>query len=141
MFVHCCHCTWCQRETGSAFAVNALIEATKIEILSGHLQKTTLPSASGKGQVFHRCPECGVTLWSNYAGAGEGVHFVRIGTLDDPAITAPDVHIYTSSKLPWVDLPDGVPAVAEFYRMSEYWPPDSIARFKAARANSGSDGT
>src|SRR5437667_9512519 len=82
MFVHCCHCTWCQRETGSAFAVNALIEASNVEVVSGRLQRSTLPSASGQGQVFHRCPECGVTLWSNYAGAGESVHFVRTGTLD-----------------------------------------------------------
>ena len=134
MFVHCCHCTWCQRETGSAFAVNALIEAANVEVLSGQPATATLPSASGKGQVFHRCPSCGITLWSNYADAGDGVLFVRTGTLDDPSIAPPDIHIYTSSKRPWVILPDSVPAVAEFYRLSDYWPADSIARFKAARS-------
>ena len=134
MFVHCCHCTWCQRETGSAFAVNALIEAANVEVLSGQPAKTTLPSASGKGQALHRCPGCGITLWSNYADAGDSVLFVRTGTLDDPSIAPPDIHIYTSSKRPWVTLPDAVPAVAEFYRLSDYWPADSIARFKAARS-------
>jgi hypothetical protein len=134
MFVHCCHCSWCQRETGSAFAVNALIEATQVEVRSGEIVTATLPSASGKGQVFHRCARCGITLWSNYAGAGPAVHFVRTGTLDDPARAAPDIHIYTSTKRPWVILPAGVPAVAEYYRLADYWPPDSIRRFKAARA-------
>ena len=134
LFVHCCHCSWCQRESGSAFAVNALIEATQVELLKGKPVQTMLPSASGKGQVFWRCGDCGVTLWSNYAGAGPAIHFIRAGTLDDPSRAAPDIHIYTSTKLPWVVLPDGTPAVAEFYRFADYWPAESLARFKAARA-------
>lgn len=133
LFVHCCHCTWCQRESGSAFAVNAMIEASQVELLSGALTQTTLPSASGKGQVFSRCSECGVTLWTNYAAAGSALHFVRVGTLDDPSSVPPDIHIYTSTKQPWVVLPEGVPAVAEFYRPSDYWPAESLARAKAAR--------
>jgi hypothetical protein len=133
LFVHCCHCTWCQRETGSAFAVNALIEASNVELLKGELERTTLPSASGKGQVLSRCPQCGITLWSNYAGAGERVHFVRVGTLDEPSLLHPDIHIFTSTKQPWVVLPDGVPATHEFYRLSAYWPAESIARYNAVR--------
>lgn len=133
LFVHCCHCTWCQRESGSAFAVNAMIEASEVELLSGAVTQTTLPSASGKGQVFSRCPACGVTLWSNYNGAGPSVHFIRVGTLDDPSSAPPDIHIYTSTKQPWVILPEGVPAVAEFYRLNDYWPAESLARFKTAR--------
>jgi hypothetical protein len=135
MFVHCCHCTWCQRESGSAFAVNALIEASNVELLQGEPIRTKLPSASGRGQVFSRCPQCGITLWSNYAGAGERVHFIRAGTLDDPSRAPPDLHIYTSTKQPWVVLPEAVPAVPEFYRLSSYWPAASIERFNAARAS------
>ena len=134
MFVHCCHCTWCQRETGSAFAVNALIEASEVELLQGKPVQTTLPSLSGKGQTFWRCAACGVNLWSNYAGAGTKIHFVRVGTLDEPSQVRPDIHIYTSTRQPWVILPDGVPAVAEFYKFADTWPADSLARFKAARA-------
>ena len=137
LFVHCCHCTWCQRETGSAFAVNAFIEASEVELLKGSPTKATLPSASGKGQVFWRCPKCGVTLWSNYPQAGLNIHFVRVGTLDDPSRAAPDIHIYTSTKQRWVILQAGIPAVAEFYRPVDFWPPDSMARFKAARAAPG----
>jgi hypothetical protein len=133
IFVHCCHCTWCQRETGSAFAVNAMIEASNVELLKGELERTTLPSASGKGQTLFRCPHCGITLWSNYAAARERVHFVRVGTLDEPSLVPPDIHIFTSTKQPWVHLPDGVPAVDEFYRRSAYWPAESIARYNTAR--------
>jgi hypothetical protein len=133
LFVHCCHCTWCQRETGSAFAVNALIEASKVQLLKGELEQTTLPSASGKGQVLSRCPDCGITTWSNYAAPRARVHFVRVGTLDKPSVAPPDIHIFTSTKQPWVLLPDGVPAVEEYYRRSAYWPAESIARYDAAR--------
>ena len=134
LFVHCCHCSWCQRETGSAFAVNAFIEAAQVELLQGQPVAKTLPSLSGKGQTMWRCPECGVTLWSNYAGAGPNIHFVRVGTLDEPARAPPDIHIYTSTKQPWVVLPAGVPAVPEFYKPADYWPAETIARFQAARA-------
>ena len=133
LFIHCCHCTWCQRESGSAFAVNALIEASQVELKQGQPVQTRLPSASGKGQVFWRCPDCGVTVWSNYVGMGECINFVPAGTLDDPSWAPPDIHIYTSTKLPWVILPENVPAVEEYYRRSAYWPADSIARFEAAK--------
>jgi hypothetical protein len=132
--VHCCHCTWCQRETGSAFAVNAFIEATQVELLQGRPEQTTLPSMSGKGQVLWRCADCGVTLWSNYAGAGPKFNFVRVGTLDEPAWAPPDIHIYKSTKQPWVILPEGVPAVPEFYKPADIWPAEGLERFKAARA-------
>ena len=134
LFVHCCHCTWCQRETGSAFAVNAMIEAAAVALLKGTPVPATLPSASGRGQVFHRCPGCGLALWSTYAGAGERICFVRTGTLDDPSATPPDIHIYTSTRRPWVILPPDVPAVPEYYSARDHWPAESLARFKAARA-------
>ena len=137
LFVHCCHCIWCQHETGSAFAVNALIEASQVELPKGKPTQKTLPSASGKGQDFCRCADCGVTVWSNYPQAGPSIHFIRVGTLDDPSRAPPDIHIYTSTKQPWVVLPDGAPAVAEFYRPADYWPAESTARFKTARAAAG----
>jgi len=98
LFVHCCHCSWCQRETGTAFALNAMIEADRLQLLEGEVCIVDTPSNSGKGQRIARCPRCSVALWSNYDGAGEAVRFVRVGTLDDPAALAPDVHIFTSSK-------------------------------------------
>ena len=116
MFVHCCHCRWCQRETGSAFALNALIEADRIEMLKGRVEIIETPSESGRGQKIHRCPDCEVALWSNYAGAGEGIHFLRVGTLDEPDLVPPDIHIFTSSKQPWFVLPADATSVPSHNR-------------------------
>jgi hypothetical protein len=128
LFVHCCHCRWCQRETGSAFVLNALIEAERINLLQGAPEPVDTPSASGKGQKVTRCPICRIALWSNYAGAGEEIRFLRVGTLDEPDRLPPDIHIFTASKQPWVLLPPDVPAVEEFYDRKLYWPPESLAR-------------
>ena len=128
LFVHCCHCTWCQRETGSAFALNAIIE-TEAMTVTGKPEDVRLPSASGKGQIIARCPDCRVALWSVYAGTGPLFRFVRVGTLDDPGACPPSIHIYTSTKLPWVVIPDdGTPVMEEYYRRSTHWPEESLRR-------------
>jgi len=134
LFVHCCHCRWCQRETGAAFALNAMIEAERVELLQGAVQVVDTPSNSGKGQRISRCPKCHVAVWSNYAGGGDAVRFVRVGTLDEPDRLPPDVHIFTASKQPWVMLPPNTPAVEEYYKAVELWPPDSLARRAALLA-------
>jgi hypothetical protein len=136
LIVHCCHCRWCQRETGAAFALNAMIEADRVQLLSGEVVVIETPSNSGKGQRISRCPRCCLALWSNYAGAGEVLRFLRVGTLDDPDSLAPDVHIFTASKQPWVILPPGVPSFAEYYRSSQVWPKESLERRAAALAKS-----
>ena len=135
LFVHCCHCTWCQRETGSAFAVNAMIESNRVALTHGALETIATPSASGRGQKIVRCAHCRIALWSHYAGAGDAIRFVRVGTLDAPHRPEPDIHIFTSTKLPWVVLPDGVPAVPEYYDRRKYWPAESLARREALRAD------
>ena len=128
MFVHCCHCRCCQRESGASFALNALIEADRVELLHGEPEIVATPSNSGKGQRIARCPKCRIALWSNYAGAGDAIRFVRVGTLDNPDAFPPDIHIFTATKQPWVVLPPGVPAVPEYYKSSEMWPAESLAR-------------
>ena len=133
LFVHCCHCTWCQRETGTAFALNAMIEADRVELTAGAPEAVMTPSNSGKGQKIWRCPNCRIALWSNYSGAGDAVRFVRVGTLDTPAAMPPDIHIFTSTKQPWVVIPPGAKAVPEFYRMSETWPKESLERRAAMK--------
>jgi hypothetical protein len=134
LFVHCCHCRWCQRETGSAFVINAMIEADRVELLAGRPEPVMTPSESGKGQKIWRCPACRVALWSNYAGAGDTVDFVRVGTLDEPGRLPPDIHIFTASKQPWVVLPPGVPAVEEYYDRRQHWPRESLERREALLA-------
>jgi hypothetical protein len=130
LFVHCCHCRWCQRETGASFALNAMIESERVTLLSGKPEVVNTPSLSGKGQQITRCPACRVALWSNYGGRGDLVRFVRVGTLDDPDRLPPDIHIFTASKQPWVVVPPGAPAVDEFYDRRQRWPQASLDRFQ-----------
>jgi len=131
MFVHCCHCRWCQRESGSAFALNALIEAEHVVLLQGQVDVVNTPSSSGKGQKVARCPQCRIALYSTYAGAGDAIRFVRVGTLDEPDRYPPDIHIFTASKQPWVVLPVGTPAVPEYYPSKQFWPEESLRRRQA----------
>ena len=132
IYVHCCHCRWCQRESGASFALNAMLEADRVVVLSGEPEIVDTPSESGAGQKFSRCPACRVTLWSNYAGSGDALRFVRVGTLDDPDRHPPDVHIFTASKQPWVVLSPDVSAFEAFYDREKVWPEESLARRRAA---------
>lgn len=134
LFVHCCHCRWCQRETSTAFALNALIESDRVQVLAGEFELVPTPSESGRGQKIARCPQCRVAVWSHYAGSGDAIRFVRVGTLDEPDRLPPDVHIFTASKQPWVILPPGTPAMPAHYERSALWPPQSLARRAVAMA-------
>jgi hypothetical protein len=130
LFVHCCHCRWCQRETGASFALNAMIEADRVSVLGAEPELIDTPSESGKGQKIARCPHCRIAVWSNYAGAGPLLKFVRVGTLDNPDCLPPDIHIFTASRQPWVILPAGMPVVPEYYDRENYWPSESLARWQ-----------
>lgn len=130
MFVHCCHCRNCQKHTGTAFVVNLLIETDRVELLGGDLVATEMPLNGGSPNKIHRCAKCLVAVWSEYSRPE--LRFVRAGTLDDPAAVAPDVHIYTRSKLPWVVLPESVPQFEVYYDSKGLWPAESLARRKAA---------
>jgi hypothetical protein len=128
LFVHCCHCRWCQRESGASYALNAMIEADFVVHTGTEPEIVDTPSSSGEGQKIARCSRCRVAVWSNYASAGPIIRFVRVGTLDAPDLLPPDIHIFTSSKQPWVQLRSDIPSVAEYYERESYWPPESLAR-------------
>jgi hypothetical protein len=131
MFVHCCHCHDCQRQTGTAFVLNALIETDRVELLSGAPAPYAMPTDSGRPHRIFRCPSCQTAVWSEYGGVA-ALRFVRVGTLDNPSALSPDVHIYTRSKLPWLALPQGVPAFEAYYSTRELWPAESLERRRAA---------
>lgn len=133
LIVHACHCRWCQRESGSAHALNAVYEAERVTHTAAEPEMIDTPSASGKGQRIARCSICKIALWSNYAGSGPLTRFVRVGTLDDPDTCPPDIHIFTASKQPWVQLPPGARAVPEFYDLKDVWSPESLERRRIMR--------
>ncbi len=130
MFVHCCHCSDCQRQTGTAFATNALIESPRVTLLKGQPEAVGVPTDSGHPHSVYRCPTCRSAVWSYYGGRST-IAFVRVGTLDDPSAVPPDVHIYTRSKVPWVTLPEGVPAFEAYYDARNIWPAASLERRRA----------
>jgi hypothetical protein len=132
LFTHCCHCLNCQRQTGSAFVINALIEADRVELLGGEPRPVDVPRDDGSAQRIFRCPTCEVAVYSRYSRPG--VLFVRAGTLDDPGLVSPDVHIFTRSKRKWVELPDSVPAFDAFYDQQALWPARSLERLEALEA-------
>ena len=136
MFIHCCHCRDCQKQSGGAFAINALIEADRVEVVEGDTVPVSMPTESGRPHIIHRCPKCQTVLWSTYGGRTE-TRFVRVSTLEDAARFVPDVHIFTRSKLPWVRLPEGARAFEVYYDAKAEWPAESLARRKANAAKAG----
>lgn len=130
MFVHCCHCRDCQRQTGSAFVLNALSETDRVILLSGNPEPIAVPTDSGRPHQIYRCPSCKIAVWSVYGGV-EKLRFVRVGTLDDPVALPPDVHIYVRSKLPWIVLPEDVPSFEAYYDSRKLWPAASLERRRA----------
>ncbi len=135
MMVHCCHCKDCQRQTGSAFVLNGIIETNRITLLSGNPEPTRMPTDSGRPHDIYRCTKCQTALWSDYGGR-PGLRFVRMGTLDNAASVTPYVHIFTRSKVPWVAIPESVPAFDVFYDKT-FWPPEAAARRAAATTKPG----
>ncbi|ORY60651.1 glutathione-dependent formaldehyde-activating protein [Pseudomassariella vexata] len=132
IYVHCCHCRYCQRETGAPFALNAMYEADSVKLTNPDMKPEIIctPTASGNPQSIARCPSCKVAVWSHYGShGGDLISFVRIGTLDEPDLFPPDMHIYTASQQLWVKLGDEVLAVDKFYDRTEYWPKEKLERF------------
>ncbi|KIX06028.1 uncharacterized protein Z518_04002 [Rhinocladiella mackenziei CBS 650.93] len=135
MVVHCCHCRWCQKETGASFALNAMIETDRLKILKKEPEWIIVPSESGAGQTIARCPQCRIAVWSVYlhntAFVQQRLRIVRVGTLDNPDALPPDVHIWTAEKQPWIVLSDQIPAFRDMeYDDEKVWPRDGLERRK-----------
>ncbi|KAF2714816.1 hypothetical protein K504DRAFT_529080 [Pleomassaria siparia CBS 279.74] len=140
LVTNCCHCTWCQRETGTVFVLNAIIETSNFRITSETKPVFVyIPSASGDGQMIARCPTCYVALYGDYVGDGAWTTFVKAGTLDDDGKkrVKPDVHIFTSTKMDWVDLTSererGVPILEKGYKREDVWSREANERFAALK--------
>lgn len=139
LVVHCCHCRWCQRQTGTSFAHNALFEADNVRVTKGQVEILAIESPSGKGQTIARCQSCRIAVWSNYymGGLRDYIRFIRVGTLDHPDIMPPDVHIFTSTKQPWVQLPADAAVTEAFYKYEDVWSASSMARRGALLKEAG----
>jgi hypothetical protein len=132
LFVHACHCRDCQRHTGSAFVVNAMVLAAEMTLTKGAVEPWPIPAKGGAEHFVHRCPDCKVGLFSTYGGRNTVMRYLRVGTLDAPETLPPEAHIFTRSKQPWIALPENVPAFKTWYDRDKMWPPESLARRTAA---------
>lgn len=133
LIVHCCHCHACQREVGSAFAVNILIEKTESPLLSGETEAFAVPTVSGNPHLYNRCMKCQSIVWHEYHPPGPQIRFIPAGTLDPGHGIKPDIHIFTDSKQPWVPIPEGAKSVPQFYEYRETWRPESFERLRLAK--------
>ena len=134
LIVHGCHCRLCQRQTGAAYAVNALIEDVFVDVLAGSLDGYRVATPSGAGQTIYRCSVCQVAVWSKYHAMpkiGERILFLRVGTLADPDRFPPDVHIHATSRQQHVQLPDAAAVFDGFYDFREVWSAGSKRRYAA----------
>jgi hypothetical protein len=129
--VHNCHCSLCQRQTGTGSAVNAFIESDRLNLLSGDVVENAFETGSGATQTVIRCGKCGTAMWSFYPRLGRKVAAVRVGTLDEPSLAAPDVAIFVADKPDWAPVPEGIPTFEQFYNPMDVYSEQSLARLKA----------
>ncbi|KAF2670956.1 hypothetical protein BT63DRAFT_477522 [Microthyrium microscopicum] len=118
--VHCCHCTYCQRETGSAFAFNIALECESLTLIPTSGSSTTMeplqtPTPTWRGQskeqIMNRCSKC-----------------LSVGVLE------PNIHIFTSTKQPWVMLPEAAVVYEESYPREEVWSKETMERWENAKS-------
>lgn len=133
MFVHCCHCTRCQRETGGPFAHHAMIEFSRFQLLGGEPEYVQVPTDSGGRHWVARCPTCRTAMWNEHGSRQAITKYVRVGTLDEPDRFPPRAHIFVRSRQAWFDLPPGQPAFAAYYDAAKAWPAASLERYARAR--------
>jgi hypothetical protein len=135
MIVHACHCRDCRKQTGGAFVVNLWIERKFVELTGAEPVLFSMPPGpSGQPHEVYACGRCGTHLWSKYHSAPGDTVLLRAGTLDAPEAITPDVHIFTRSKVPWLELPKDARVFPAYYRRSEVWPPESLARWRDVAA-------
>jgi hypothetical protein len=130
--VHGCHCRFCQAASGSAFAVNLMLETAQVAVTAGRTQQISRQAELG-AHTRHVCPNCRTELFGHHPMLGPDIAFVGAGVLDRPGGYAPDVHCFTRSKYDWVVLPAGVPAFEGNYDMAAVWSDEAKARVAKLR--------
>jgi len=105
--VHACHCTDCQRLTGSAFVLSMSIQRSSLERLRGEPARFDFENPEGIRKRNYLCPRCGSRLWGEPARFPE-IFSLRPSTLDDASWWEPTAHIWLASAQPWVSIPESV---------------------------------
>ncbi len=104
-----CHCTDCQRQSGSAFGMTLVVNEADFRLTQGEPKTFASKSHTGRAKLGAFCPECGTRIYHKPEWR-KGTVSVKPGTLDDTRWLKPDMHLWTSSKQTWVTIPEGVKA-------------------------------
>lgn len=128
LFTHACHCTDCQKVTGSAFGLSMFILRQDFQMLSGTPTVAHPPQQYGVAAIY-ACGDCGCAIYRTHSYLDKFV-FPFPGTFDDTTWVKPQAHIYTRSKQPWVQLADDEPAFEKQYKRDDVWPEASLKRLK-----------
>jgi hypothetical protein len=122
--IYACHCTHCQQQGGSAFNMSMLVPAAGMEVTKGELKQTHRVADSGNKIFGYFCPDCGIRLFHR-PEANDQMRIVRPGTLDDTSWVKPIAFVWTQSKQPWFELPEGIPSFEkgppEFKMLLDLW--------------------
>jgi hypothetical protein len=103
-----CHCRFCQRRSGSAFAVIGYFDERSVEIVKGKLALHEHRSdESGRWLRIEFCPACGTTV-THTAELRPGMRAIAGSSFDEPDWFRIERHIWTRSKRPWVQIPPDV---------------------------------
>ncbi|MFT4560575.1 MAG: hypothetical protein ACI9BW_000309 [Gammaproteobacteria bacterium] len=129
LFVHACHCSDCQRATGSAFVVNLGVASSDF-VIEGKTSTVTNPTPSGSGYDAHFCPNCATVLWSKYHFIDLPILALRGGTLDDPNLAPPTYHVHTRRKQSWVVLPNDTQIFDEWFEPAEVWSKEALTKIE-----------
>jgi hypothetical protein len=127
LFTHLCHCTKCQKRTGSAFVLNIMVFVNDIALTSAAPESYTTITDSGSELTTFACSSCRDILYHTHP---EFARIVMIagGTVDDPGWIKPQAHIFVRSKQPWLELSNDIPAYLEMYQLEDTWPQASLAK-------------
>lgn len=104
--LYACHCTDCQRRTGTAFALSMVVTRSSLELVKGDPQSYAIEMPDGRPKGGRFCAACSAHLWGEPRNFPQLV-VIQPGTLDDTSWLRPIGHIWTRSAQPWLSLPEG----------------------------------
>ena len=132
LFCYACHCTDCNKQTGSVYACFTSIENDHITSIGALPPKITTAIRSG-GIIRHMasCGKCGTRLWAS-GDTTPVTADIATGTLDLPELMEPDLHSYIESKISWAILPESAKTCRGPFDYRKHWPKSSLKRLEAA---------
>jgi hypothetical protein len=124
LLVYACHCTECQRWSGSAFSLSMPVKADSFGLTRGETQHFRRTGAGGVESTYRFCGNCGGRVYGQRS-ARPDIISVRAGTLDDTSWLRPIAHVYMRSAQAWERIPNNAECFdilpKDFWSLAEKW--------------------